>query len=469
MKSYSFFFFACLVSFVFGEPYPDTLHFRQGDFIHGQFHEFHPSQQLKWQRSDETPSLTFPLTDLHSLLINKGTPLKQSPHRSTITLSNGDQLSYSHILFEKNQVQLESDLLGSLVVPLDLVSSIHPHPDGEKLLYHGPYHAEKWRSLYDPEAYALLSDDEKEPFWHFRGNAWYSNSKALLQCPVQLPLKARVRLLMEWRGSISTSLVLYGKPYQNEKPSNLSKKIEDAYDTGYVMQIQHSYVTLQKIYRNAKGVVRLKRMITNSPSYPRLTDQKGKLEVRSDLTKGKILLFLGDQFVAQWSDPSPLKELGNEFCIKHNNYSKTAKLKISNLTITHWNGIIDSAMSLTHPKKDIILLANGLDRMSGTLKSITDTHVVWDNDYTTLNIPLTEVVEIKRASRKVLTPSSLSKKSYHFMLGTRDRLTLSNPISQKETISADSLLGPISFSQDYLSEVFFSQENNPLSHWNDQF
>ena len=54
----------------------------------------------------------------------------------------------------------------------------------------------------------------------------------------------------------------------------------------------------------------------------------------------------------------------------------------------------DSARSMQHESRDIVLLNNGTDRFSGTINNITNNSLNLKNDYTNLDIPLNDIHQI---------------------------------------------------------------------------
>ena len=63
------------------------------------------------------------------------------------------------------------------------------------------------------------------------------------------------------------------------------------------------------------------------------------------------------------------------------------------MTVTPWNGVVDSAASLTSDTKDIVMLANGKERFAGKINALTDQTLNIHGSYAEMTIPQTAVAD----------------------------------------------------------------------------
>jgi len=124
-------------------------------------------------------------------------------------------------------------------------------------------------------------------------------------------------------------------------------------------------------------------------------------DLRVDKTKGIVILYSNKKHIGQWqikdiADKLQGKNFG--FSIQH---SRSSTLSIvSDLVISQWNGVTDSARSLELETRDIVMLENGTDRYSGEIISITDEIVDLKTAYAELAIPHNQISSINLATEK---------------------------------------------------------------------
>lgn len=163
------------------------------------------------------------------------------------------------------------------------------------------------------------------------------------------------------------------------------------FGTGYTMTLYYN----PNLYRNSfseAGEPISKRISTGRSSIP-LTDQgDAQIEIRYDRKKGLMMLYINGNYASQWSDPSGMPGNGSGFGIL--NTTSTARTKISEVRISSWNGMKDTAQSMTHSERDITLLTNGTDRFSGELLKIEEGVAHIRSQYLTAKIPVAEIAHI---------------------------------------------------------------------------
>jgi hypothetical protein len=164
---------------------------------------------------------------------------------------------------------------------------------------------------------------------------------------------------------------------------------------------------------------------------------------------------------------------GNHLAFGPTRYNKS-QFRISDITISKWNGMKDSAQSMSDSKRDIILLNNGMDRFSGKFQSISNGQVhfkgTFDND---LTIPLDQVQEIHFATNRQTKPPVQSKDAVYFFIYPHGRITgipYTEPDAPANSIRLKtSLFGDLPLDTRYINIIDFSHKNSLLELWDDNF
>ena len=166
--------------------------------------------------------------------------------------------------------------------------------------------------------------------------------------------------------------------------------------------------------------------MTHSQSSVRLPESgDATFELRSDRKSGLLMLFINGEYAAQWEEIDPIvandttpenkddaekkdPPLGNGFGIQA--ITGNTPIRLTDLVISEWNGVKDSAYSMSNEHRDIVLLTNGTDRYSGDVVGISDGKLRFKSAYSELEIPLQEISEItfakKIESEKSETPAN---------------------------------------------------------------
>lgn len=184
-----------------------------------------------------------------------------------------------------------------------------------------------------------------------------------------------------------------GKGFQSIPWIDPSKRTHaDMFGTGYSMTLYPSYPNLSRNYFSDTGVARTQRMSTVRSNISLSDGGAADIEIRYNRKEALMVLFINGEYAAQWNDLGGFPGDGTGFGIVNN--TSGAQVKISEVMITSWNGMTDSAKSMTHPDRDLVLLANGTDRFSGQVSHITDGIAHLKSDYLNAEIPIADLSKI---------------------------------------------------------------------------
>lgn len=250
----------------------------------------------------------------------------------------------------------------------------------------------------------------------------------------------------------------------------------DMFGTGYTMTLYSSYPNLSRNYFTEDGIGRTQRMSSVRSNISLSEGSFADIEIRFNRKESLMVLFINGEYAAQWNDLAGFPGDGSGFGIINN--TPNAQIRISEIMITSWNGMTDSAKSMESSDRDLVLLANGTDRFSGQITHIKDGVAHLKSDYLNAEIPIAELskVILKKSTATDLESSDLSddlnwntdpvtvlykpfgKIRINPTSATKDQLTGTSPF-----------LGEIKVDLTPAALLRFSEGSPDLSDWFDDF
>ena len=373
--------------------------------------------------------------------------------------------------------------------------------------------------------------------WIHSGAAFYSlGTRPLIMPDAELPEVGRIRFKASWKGRLNITLVLHSdfvrvlRAEKEEKeedeeaeanevvpdPSEEEKKTEepkeeekepaplkeerlldlrkgegfqnvpwinptnlthaDIYGTGYTMTIYSSYPSLSRNDFSDAGIARSQRLSTTRSSMSLSESGDAEIEIRYNREEALVMLFVNGDYAAQWNDLSGYVGKGKGFGIANN--TSSSQIKISDIAITSWNGMTDSAKSMNHPDRDVVLLTNGIDRFSGELTSITNGIARLKTGYTDVQIPADDLskVILKGASQTDLEDVETNgkylweKDPITILYKPFGRIQIAPTSATKTTLEGTSpFLGKISVDLKSANILRFVETSPDISSWFDDF
>ena len=481
----------------------DMIRFANHDTLHGIFQSFGANDTLQWQSSESPDSIAFSTQKLHRVTLNRGLAHKAITYKSSTHLINGDVIPGTIISANQSSVVMETEMLGTITIPRDTITQLSPRPFGGKLLYYGPLNSDGWKTVgleKDDEAEDDDDDpfgaenldkdskkkstkkDEKERDWKYLANAWYAGSdkKSYLVRENALPDQCRISFKMAWRGSLYANIILHADFTPPEVKDDDDQKKKSGYSVSntpghaYILSISNHSATLSSLTYDANGKLQTNRFNDTRVSLGLSTADQAKIEIRLDRKNKSILLFSDGSFKGKWDLGENYDGKGNHLAFARSTHYNNAELRISDIAISHWNGMKDSAQSMTSAKRDIILLNNGVDRFSGTFQQIRDGQVTFKGTFdNTMTIPIEEIQEVHFATTTLKITPKTAKKAVYFFVYPYGRITgvpTATPSGEKgkTTLSTD-LLGEIELDTRYMNIIDFSHKNSLLDTWDDNF
>lgn len=417
------------------------LSFANGDQLHGRYAGF-SQNKLQWMRDDLDATAGFELAGIRRAIFRHGQPevaLKSLTHATTV---HGDRIPGRIDFLDENHIVLESEFAGTLTLPRDQLGMLAPNPLGGRIFYQGPFAENEWEivtpNIRVARANGLRNDileaagGEGGPSgWTHSGAAWYWPGGAPVAALVRreaLSDSVVIRCHLSWKSRISLAIAFHAdfKTFAEQagdgERDEARRRIHpsdtniypDIFGNAYVLQLNPSHAMLYRSQIDDDGTIQVGRMETNFNNMNLGESGSAAVEIRASRRSGEISLFINGEFVAQWSEighlehageqTSPYVASGNGLAFLMQTPNSTTRL--SDITISEWNGMPDSARSMQIDDHDIVLLTNGTDRFSGRVTGITDGRITFSGRYGDFVFPLDEVAEIRFARAGLRKPES---------------------------------------------------------------
>ena len=465
----------------------DFLYFDNGDTLHGEFVGFDKKSNMLWKSPEALDPICFSTGKITRIVRNRGLGHKQAGLKSTVLLTNGDVLPGSVLAADKTKLVFESIHMGELTIPMDVISEIQLNPYGGDIFYQGPFSPEDWKIIHPlkPEAQGEDKEGEQEEHapepddpleqreWNHIANSWYSGSEqSCLALENAVPDRCRLRFKLAWRGSrLYTGIAIHADLDAAPRGKNPHLRTNFAATLGnaYVLVLSSNYVALQSCSFDEEGNP-VNERIGQSVSLDLNARQEAVFEIRADRHTKQLLLYIDGAYRTNWDLGDQYTGKGNAFVISkiHNN----TDLRLSDMVISKWNGIKDSAQSMTSRKRDVILLCNGLDRFSGTFEGLKNGIISFSGSYENrINVPQKEVEQLKFATEKARKNfTGKSGRRACFLIPPHGRITGIPQCSYNNQIKISSeLLGEFNLDMRYISMIEFSDQNRAFDIWNEHF
>jgi hypothetical protein len=490
----------------------DLLRFTNGDQLHGKFMGINEGLRAVWTRDDLSAPGEFNTSQIRQIVLQNAHPLKPLACISNVRLVNGDRIPGTITGIDEDTITLDTSYAGVLRIPRKQVAMLAPSPLGGRVVYHGPFVENEWKMIHpsfpdglpEPAPVDAEKTEEQPGRWLFSGSAWYWQNKlpgtALVRESV-MPDRSVLRFDLAWKNQLSLVIAFHAdfrkvKPKEEENHGE-EEKIDDlkkakaplrrfmpgdasglplVFGNSNIIQIYSNYMMLIRTCVDENGQPSVERIQMNN-EHIRLGDRnRAKLEIRSTRSTGEISLFIDDEFIAQWE--GNLAGNGND--AKPNtaatgfgflSQGSESSVRISDVIVSEWNGMPDSARSLQVDEQDIVLMTNGTDRFAGRVDGLAaGGKISFTGKLGEFRFPLEDVAEI-RFARKHLgtapdTPSDqvtvrfspVGSVSGRPVSGDASNIGIASPI-----------LGNLKVSMESAVLLEFNSSNTTVDDWDSDF
>ncbi|QTN34004.1 hypothetical protein HZ994_17325 [Akkermansiaceae bacterium] len=482
------------------ETKEDFLSFTNGDQLHGHFAGMAEDATLVWKRDDVGAEVKFKTDELRRVVLHGGEPLNALRGFSHIGTTNGDRIPGEIREIDDKRVIIDTEFGGMMEFPREHVGLLAPSPLGGRILYHGPFEAAQWEMIntaYPDGLPAPPAEGEKKeakgdgpPRWKHRGAAWYwknDETGTALARKTGMPDKAVLRFDVAWKSRLSLAVSFHADFFKPEEVdagnqvgmamagASRSVSLPEIFGNSYVLHMYSNYVMLYRTSFDAAGRPRLDRLQTSNSSL-RLGDAgKASVEIRCNRISGEISLFVDGEFVSQWSELGGGIEEGQGYAGKGDGFgfvaqSEGASMKLSEIIVSEWNGMPDSARSMQVDDADIVLLANGTDRFSGKVTGFHEGILKLEGRFGNFEFPIAEVAEVRFSKSGLAvaeaSPSAEIRLRFHPM-GRISGKALGGDASSLRLRSAHA--GDIDVKLGSAVMLEFGDNESFLDDWDDEF
>ncbi len=484
----------------------DLLRFTNGDQLHGTYLGIKQGPQAIWQREDLAAPVDFKASQIRHIILHGGRPLKSLTSLSHVALVNGDRIPGTITGLDEGAVTLRTTYAGVVRIPRNQVEMLAPSPLGGRIYYHGPFVEDEWSMAHAsfPDGLPPAPEDQvgkdKEARegpgrWSFSGSAWYWQNKLSGTALVRkdaMPDKAILRFDLAWKNRLSIAIGFHSD-FARSKPDKAGDHENDGvarpirfvpgdsaslpmlFGNSYVLHVFASHLMLYRTSVNGDGVASIGRVQVNANNV-RLGDTgNATFEIRSNRDTGQITLFIDDEFAAQWSEAGDGKLDSLERNEKGSGFgfvvqAENSAVRLSDVMVAEWNGMPDSARSLQVDDQDIVLLANGTDRFSGNVKSLSGGKILLDAKHGEFSFPLEEVAEIRFARNRLAKETESPADSVIVRLSPLGQVTGRPLAGDGSSIRMlHSSAGEIDVNLESAVMLDFQPSNNIIDDWNSDF
>ena len=480
---------------------PDLLRFTNGDQLHGAFLGIEAGPQAVWKRDDLAEPVRFKTSGIRHIVLRGGQPAKGLATLSNIGLANGDRIPGTVTAMDAESLTIDSEWAGTLRVPRNQVAMLAPNPLGGRIHYHGPFSPDGWRMAHPgfpgglPEAKdddKTKDDDEAPGRWEFSGAAWYwkgdRTGTALIR-PDGMTDRSVLRFDLAWKNRLNLAVAFHadlavppppagqaGKQVARVPGNGDSSVLPRMFGNSYVLQMFSSYFILYRTGIDDRGNPSIERVRLNNSNLRLGETGRASVEIRSNRRSGLISLFINDEFVSQWSEGAAAAREDSEFAGKGAGFGfvvqgEESPVRVSDIVVSEWNGMPDSARSLEVEDQDVVLMTNGTDRFAGKITGMEgEGRLAFEGRHGRFTFPLAEVAEVRFARSGLAaapdTPSeNISVRLHPFGLvsgrpvsGDASAIDITHPV-----------LGSVRLSTSSAVMIEFNSSNQIIDDWDADF
>jgi hypothetical protein len=364
----------------------DCLSFRDGDVLYGKLLEIQSGSLIRWQHADASEPIDFKPENVAQIDFSpRPLTVGRTDYSCKLWLANGDALAGNLIACDRDALTLDTWYAGKLKIPRRALQTLAFNPR-TPIVFDGVTGLDGWTL---GNAVKGLIDESGQ--WTYRNGAFYADKAASIARDLKLPDRSQIQFDLAWRGPLNLAIALYTDSLQ---PILLLDK-ENGPDFGGFYSLRFAstvFVALEPIRKKDP------RRILGDQMFIQSLTQKDRVHVDLRLSKAdrQVALFLDGALIKNWIDPNGFAGQGTGVRFV-NNSSPGGAVKISNLRVSKWNGVLDDASAeIPDPSHDVVLLDSGA-KISGAVASIADGRISLLTSGGATNVPLTAAGAIEFA------------------------------------------------------------------------
>jgi hypothetical protein len=367
----------------------DGIVFRNGDILYGKLLGIQPGGPVRWQHQDAAEPIEFKLDSTAQIdFSGQKSAAAFTNDACRVSCLNGDSFEGDLIAGDRESVTVETRYGGKLKVVRKALQSLTLAPR-EPVVFAGIDGLEGWThgnsQLFNMPAQGFAAAPGQ---WLYRNGALYADKSASIARDLKLPDVADIQFDLAWKGALNLAVALYTDSLQ---PIALLQK-ENGPDFGGFYSLRFTYtVTIGLTPIRKKDPIRsLGDLIVPS------LNQKDRLhvDVRVSKPEHRIFLYFDGALIKEWNDTNGFAGEGTG--VRFVQQSMGGTLKLSNLRVTKWNGVLEPAPVPSDGAHDTISLESGA-KVSGDIEAIANGQVTVKSSSGSEQIPLSKITGIEFA------------------------------------------------------------------------
>ncbi|MGO8699418.1 MAG: hypothetical protein ACLQVY_17060 [Limisphaerales bacterium] len=397
---------------LFAQP-SDGIVFRNGDVLYGKLLAIQPRGAVRWQHPDAAEPIEFKLDSVAQIDF-AGHKAASATGSCRAYCGNGDSFEGDVIAGDRDSVVFDTRYAGKLKVARKALQSLAFSPR-EPVVFAGIDGLEGWTQgsaqqfNLPAQAYANATGQ-----WLCRNGAFYADKSASIARDVKLPDVADIQFDLAWKGALNLAVALYTDSLQ---PIALAAK-ENGPDFGGFYSLRFTYtvtIGLTPIRKN-DPIRTLGDLIVPS------LNQKDRLhvDVRVSKPQHRIFLYFDGALIKEWNDTNGFAGEGTG--VRFVQQSMGGTLKLANLRVTKWNGILEPAAAPSDGTHDTVSLESGA-KISGDIEAIANGQVTVKSSSGSEQIPLSKITGMEFARLPGEAPKPLDA-NVHVTLAQGGALTV---------------------------------------------
>jgi hypothetical protein len=474
---------------------PDMLRFNNDDQLRGSFDGMREGPQVIWRNQDLAEPAAFRTNRIRHIILRGGRPLKALGTLSHAGLTNGDQLPGTLVALDNRAAVLQTEHAGTLRIPREHITLLAPNPLGGRIHYHGPFSDDAWEMIHPSHPDGLPGGNQPAASpgrWSFSGAAWHWQHKLTGTALVRksgMPVQSVLRFDLAWKNRLNVGIAINadfarhpagkhgrdGAAAQGGGPYLDANILPRLFGNSQVLMLYSNYLTLVRTSIDANGEPSIERHNFNSENIHLGDAGRARIELRSNRTTGEIILFVNDEFTAQWNGIDMSLQPANQtpdgpgfgFVAQGGD----SPVRISDIIISEWNGMPDSARSLQLATRDVVLMTNGTDRYAGKVEGLdADGLVVFEGRHGRFRFPPDEVAEIRFASSQLAVPAENTGDTLRVRLSPLGSVSgVPVPGEGKSLSLMSPIVGRLDLSMDSAVMIEFNANHPPIDDWSTDF
>lgn len=281
--------------------------FANNDVLTGSPESITP-ELLVWKSPLLGQPASFFLRNVLDISLPASRPEPPSDHEATLTLTNGDTVRGQLASVTGGTVSLDTWFAGRMDFNRLMVAGVKIE-ERAGFVFQGPTGLDGWQQ------------SGASPAWSYSRSAFRSSAAGSIARADVLPEECAVSFDAAWRGdSIRLRVIVFSDEPSTENPSS-----------GYELSFQRGSIHL----RNCKT----QSFLGSVQSQALMENDKVRIEIRASAKSNRVALSINDRIVEVWNDPDAGKgRFGRGL---HFISGSTLPLRISNIGVARWNGVLD--------------------------------------------------------------------------------------------------------------------------------